>query len=149
MRRLIQTDADAQANIRPGAKAVALGNEQLSYSELYQWSNRLARALQGHGCRRGDRVALAVSKTPRAIVSILGILKADCIYVPIDVESPAARTSKILENSEPRLILVDESGIRSIEEHRSDSDDDVSVQGRFDRKRHPGFGATLLRILRR
>jgi amino acid adenylation domain-containing protein len=119
MRRLIQSYADIQADYRPAAKAVVLGNEQLSYGELHRWSNSLARALQFHGCRRGDRIGLAVSKSPSAIASILGILKADCIYVPLDVESPVARTSKILVNSEPRLTLVDASGINSLEELRS------------------------------
>src|SRR5262249_15463559 len=81
--------------------------------------NSLARALQAHGCRRGDRVALMLSKTPSAIASILGILKADCIYVPLDTESPASRSIRILENSEPRLLLVDTTGAKALQDLRS------------------------------
>jgi amino acid adenylation domain-containing protein len=119
MRRLIQSYADAQAASRPTARAVVLGNRQLTYSELYQWSNALARALQSQGCQPGDRVGLLLSKAPLAIASILGILKADCICVPLDVESPAARLAKILDNSEPRLLLVDTSGKRILRDLRS------------------------------
>jgi amino acid adenylation domain-containing protein len=116
VQRLIQSYADAQAKFRPTATAVVFGNEGLTYLDLYRWSNSLARALKSHGCRRGDRVGLMVSKSPMAIASILAVLKADCIYVPIDVESPAPRIIKILENSEPRLLLVDASGTKSLEE---------------------------------
>jgi amino acid adenylation domain-containing protein len=45
----------------------------------------------------------------------LGILKADCIYVPLDVESPSSRALQILENCEPRLLLVDASGANSVQ----------------------------------
>jgi amino acid adenylation domain-containing protein len=121
MRRLIQSYADAQASLQPAAKAVVMGNRQLTYFELFRWSNSLARALRSHGCRRGDRVGLLLSKTPLAIAGILGILKADCICLPLDVESPTPRLSRILDNAEPRLLLVDASGRRALHELRSHS----------------------------
>jgi amino acid adenylation domain-containing protein len=96
------------------ARAVVLANEELTYAELDRWSNSLARTLQFHGCRRGDRVGLLVAKWPLAIASILGILKADCIYVPLDVDSPVLRAIEILHNSEPRLLLVDATGAKTL-----------------------------------
>lgn len=128
MRRLIQSYADDQATDSPAARAVVLGNDQITYEELHRWSNSLARALQSYGCRRGDRVGLLVAKTPLAIASILGVLKADCIYVPLDVESPAPRNIKILDNSEPRLVLVDASGIKAFRALRSYSAKMVELQ---------------------
>lgn len=50
-------------------------------------------------------MCLLMPKTPPAIVSILGILKADCTYVPIDPQSPAPRIRKIVDQCEPRVIL--------------------------------------------
>src|SRR5215831_11683746 len=121
MQQLIQRYADTHAKARANARAVVSGNDQLTYEELYQFSNSLARALRFHGCRRGDRVGLLVSKSPLAIASILGVLKADCIYVPLDVESPAVRTIKILDNSEPRLLVVDATGSKALQQIRSHS----------------------------
>src|SRR5262245_6535434 len=128
MPRLIQSYADHQAKVRPLARAIVLANEELTYAELDRWSNSLARTLQFHGCRRGDRVGLLVAKWPLAIASILGILKADCIYVPLDVESPAPRNIKILDNSEPRLVLVDASGLKAFRSLRSYSGRMVELQ---------------------
>jgi hypothetical protein len=50
----------------------------------------------------------ASQKSPLAIASILGILKADCIYVPVDPESPPQRACTIMKSAEPTAILADE-----------------------------------------
>ena len=47
-----------------------------------------------------------IPKSPAAIIAMLAILKADCIYVPIDPEAPALRTAKILKSCESRCILA-------------------------------------------
>lgn len=106
MSRLLQNLVSAQADQTPDSVAIVLRDQTVSYLELEQRSNQLARVLKGAGCKRGDRVAFAIPKSPAALISILGILKADCIYVPIDTASPAARTEKILRSSEPRCILA-------------------------------------------
>jgi amino acid adenylation domain-containing protein len=115
MPRLIQSYADAQAKLRPTARAVVAAVGELTYRDLDRWSNSLAGMLRSYGCGRGDRVGLLISKSPLAIASILGILKADCIYVPLDVDSPIPRAFQILENCEPRLLLIDASGANTLQ----------------------------------
>ncbi len=95
-----------QAELRPEAVAIVLGGERLGYGRLDAASNRLARLLKDAGCRRGDRVCLLTKKSIEAIVGVLGIYKADCVYVPIDPASPAARAAKILDACENRWILA-------------------------------------------
>ena len=81
---LLQQWITQQAEQRPDATAIVLHENRLSYAELEQRSNQLARLLKDAGCQRGDRVGFLIPKTPAAIISILGILKADCTYVPLD-----------------------------------------------------------------
>jgi amino acid adenylation domain-containing protein len=107
MTRLIQEYVSRQAERRPDATALVLDDERLTYAQLEEDSNRLARLLVDAGCRRGDRVSIFQPKQPAAIVGMLATLKADCAYVPIDVASPAPRVAKIIEASEPKVILVD------------------------------------------
>lgn len=95
-----------EANRRPDATAVALGEERLSYGELEVLSNQLARALRERGCARGDRVALLVPKSPLAVVCLLGIYKADCVYVPLDPESSAKNLARILSLADCRCLLA-------------------------------------------
>jgi amino acid adenylation domain-containing protein len=96
----------AQAQARPEATALVFGEERLSYGALEDASNRLAHLLKAAGCRRGDRVALLMPKSPGAIVAILGVLKADAIYVPMDPASPAARQARVLGLSDCSCILA-------------------------------------------
>lgn len=105
MTQLLQNWVRIQAEYRPEAVAVVMDGEALTYQQLEETTNRVARLLKDSGCRRGDRVCFAIPKSPAAIVAILGILKADCIHVPIDTSSPAPRVAKVLRSSEPRYVL--------------------------------------------
>lgn len=94
------------ADARPEACAVILGEQRLTYGELELSSNRLAQLLRASGCGRGDRVALLLPKSIPAIVAVLGALKADCIYVPLDIASPPARLARMLAVCEPTCVLA-------------------------------------------
>lgn len=106
MKGLLQEWVTQQAETSPDAIALAYNQEGVTYRELDEASNRLARLLKASGCVRGDRICFLIPKSPTAILAILGILKADCIHVPIDTASPAPRILRILQNCEPRLILA-------------------------------------------
>jgi amino acid adenylation domain-containing protein len=103
---LLQEGVAAQAQARPEATALVFKDERLTYGAIEEGSNRLAHLLKSVGCRRGDRVALLLPKTPGAIVAMLGVLKADAIYVPMDPASPAARHARVLEVSDCRCVLA-------------------------------------------
>lgn len=98
------------AEREPARTAIVMGEERLTYGELEAESNRLGRLLTDSCCRPGDRIALAVSKSPTAVVAMHAVMKAGGAYVPLDVASPAARTAKILHGAEPVLIVSDRSG---------------------------------------
>ncbi len=83
-----------------------MGPERLTYEQLEQRSNQLARLLIDCGVSHGDRVGLLTPKSPVAIVGMLATLKAGAIYVPIDLASPSARVQKILTAAAPRLLLA-------------------------------------------
>jgi amino acid adenylation domain-containing protein len=95
-----------EANRRSDATAVVLGDERLSYGELEVLSNQLARALKERGCVRGDRVCLLLPKSPLALVCLLGIYKADCVYVPLDPAAPAAVLAQAIIAAQSRCLLA-------------------------------------------
>ncbi|HKQ79452.1 MAG TPA: AMP-binding protein, partial [Blastocatellia bacterium] len=103
---LLQQLVTEQAERRPEQTAIVYQKERLSYGELEETSNRLAHLLKETGCRRGDRVGFLIPKTPAAIITILGILKADCVYVPLDTSSPAPRLEKIIDACAPRFVIA-------------------------------------------
>jgi amino acid adenylation domain-containing protein len=113
---LLQDYATRQAEQRPDATALVMGEVRMTYAELEEASNRLARLLREAGCRRGDRVCIFQPKSVEAIVGMHGALKADCAYVPIDVASPAPRLAKIIESAGPRVLLASASQERLVEQ---------------------------------
>jgi len=115
MNVLLQDYAKSQAELRPEATAVVLGTYRMSYGELEQSSNRIAHLLAETGCKPGARVCLFVPKSPAAIVAMMATLKAGCIYVPIDITSPAARVEQIVRATKPHAVFVDVTATRLVD----------------------------------
>jgi amino acid adenylation domain-containing protein len=107
--------ADASKRV-PSKTALFMADERRTYGELEAESNRLARLLSEYGCRPGDRICLFVDKSPMAVVAMHAVLKAGGAYVPIDLASPAARTVKILDATDPRLVLATSAGVSIIDD---------------------------------
>ncbi len=120
MRTLLQNWVTEQAERRPDAVALVMHQKKMTYAQLDQCTNQLARLLKAAGCKRGDRVCFLMPKSPAAIVSILGILKADCMHVPMDPSNPPARLAKIIECCENRWILAAGPVANSLDELLSD-----------------------------
>jgi amino acid adenylation domain-containing protein len=106
MKQLLQNWVTRQAESRPDARCIVFGNESLTYAEMEEQSNRLAHLLREGGCQKGDRVCILMPKSPAAVLSMIGALKAGCMHVPIDSSSPAARVARILESCQNRWILA-------------------------------------------
>jgi amino acid adenylation domain-containing protein/non-ribosomal peptide synthase protein (TIGR01720 family) len=96
----------AQVAHTPGAVAVSCGGRSMTYRELDESSNRLAHLLIGHGVGPGQCVALLFSRSPEAIVAILGVLKTGAAYLPIDPEHPQARIGFMLDDAAPAAAVT-------------------------------------------
>ena len=68
----------------PNKEAVLFGDESLTYRDLNENSDKLAKLLIDHGIKRGDRVGIYLEKGLDSIVGIFGILKSGACYVPLD-----------------------------------------------------------------
>jgi len=106
MKELLQDLVTKRAESRPESRSVIFGEKSFTYGDLEKLSNQLARILTEAGCRKGDRICILMPKSPEAILSMVGALKAGCMHVPVDSGSPAARIGRILESCEARWILA-------------------------------------------
>jgi amino acid adenylation domain-containing protein len=82
----------------------------LTYAELHERSDALARFLVHRGVAPGDRVAVATSKDVNAVVSVFGIMRAGAAYVPVDASGPIDRGRRILEDCDVRAAIVNNRG---------------------------------------
>ncbi len=104
---------EEQVKLTPDAVAV-IGEQSLSYNELNEKANQLARFLESSGVRPGGRVALCLERSLEAVVSLLGTLKAGAAYVPIDPTYPVSRLSYLIEDSQAQALLSSRSIVANL-----------------------------------
>lgn len=90
----------------PERTAVAGPESALSYAQLEQLSNQIARQLYQDGVRAGDRVGLLSAKSAESVAALLGIQKAGAAYVPVDPYAPPRRASYILNDCAIRALIT-------------------------------------------
>jgi amino acid adenylation domain-containing protein len=90
----------------PDAVAVVAGDRSLTYRQLDERTNRLARHLQSLGVRPDTLVGVAMGRSETLIASLLGILKAGGAYVPLDPNFPRERLTLVIEDSAMPLLLT-------------------------------------------
>ncbi len=100
---------EQQVEQTPDAIAVIGANASLTYSELNEKANQLARFLHKSGVVAGSRVAVSLNRSLEVIVSLLAILKAGAAYVPVDPAYPASRLSFLIEDSAAKVLLTQRS----------------------------------------
>jgi natural product biosynthesis luciferase-like monooxygenase protein len=96
---------EAQAVHSPDVDAVVACGERLTYGELNQKANRLARALQSRGIGRGAVVGLHIARTQHLLPAVLGVLKTGAAYLPLDPLYPADRLRFMVADSGAALVL--------------------------------------------
>ncbi|OYD69574.1 non-ribosomal peptide synthase protein (TIGR01720 family)/amino acid adenylation domain-containing protein [Rhodococcus sp. OK302] len=89
----------AAAALDPDAVALSYEDRQITYRELDEWSNSVARVLRGHGVGPETFVALGMPRSIEAVVSIWSITKAGAAFVPVDPAYPTERIDYMLSDS--------------------------------------------------
>ena len=84
--------------------AIINGGEHVTYAELDQSANQLARYLIKIGLRPGARVGIHLDRSANVYISLLAVLKAHAVFVPMDPELPTER----------KLFIADDAGLSAI-----------------------------------
>lgn len=98
-----------QAERRPGAPALSYLDNELSYRELNSRANQLAHYLVELGVGPDVLVGVCIERSIDMMVAILGILKAGGAYVPMDPSYPTERLALMLEDSQVKVLLTQQS----------------------------------------
>ena len=97
---------EIQARKNPEKRALVATDGIFTFSELNAWSNRIAHALIERGVPQRSCIALLLPRTSRVIMSLFGVMKAGCAYIPCDPTYPEERVNHILGNSEAPLVIT-------------------------------------------
>ncbi|HTK08293.1 MAG TPA: amino acid adenylation domain-containing protein [Ktedonobacteraceae bacterium] len=99
---------ERQAQMRPDYLAVIDGQIQLTYRQLNEQANQLARVLRQRGVGPGVVVGLCLPRQASMLVGLLAILKAGGAYLPLDAGNPPQRLTHQLQESQVTLLLTQE-----------------------------------------
>ncbi|WP_147093012.1 non-ribosomal peptide synthetase, partial [Myxococcus virescens] len=105
---------EQQAQRTPDAVAVEYEDRQLTYGELNRRANQLAHHLKGMGVGLEVRVGLCVERSLELVVSVLGILKAGGVYVPLDASYPLERLTWMKQEVGVTLLVGQQKLIESM-----------------------------------
>ncbi len=100
---------EEQAQRTPDRVAIVFERRWMTYRELNEQADRIARQLSLLGVGPDERVGLHVERSLEMVVGLLGILKAGGAYVPLDPNYPQDRLAFILDDARPRVLLTQQS----------------------------------------
>ncbi|MDO7906928.1 amino acid adenylation domain-containing protein [Paenibacillus sp. JX-17] len=90
----------------PDHKAIASSEKVYTYEALNEQANRLAHHLLSRGVVKGDFVTIFMDRSLETVISLLGIMKAGGVYVPLDPAHPYDRNSYIVEDTKSPFIVT-------------------------------------------
>jgi len=111
---------EEQAERIPNNIAVVFGDKKLTYKELNERSNQLARVLKEKGVKEGTIVGIMVEHSLEMVIGIVAILKAGGAYLPIDITYPVNRINYMLDDSGVTIVLLTEN-LNYLIKHNIDS----------------------------
>ncbi|AWS40467.1 non-ribosomal peptide synthetase [Streptosporangium sp. 'caverna'] len=97
---------EEQAARAPEAPALVAGDTVVTYGELNDRANRVARRLIGRGVGPEDIVAVHLPSGPDLVAALLGTLKAGAMYLPLDPNYPPARVAYMMADAAPRTLIT-------------------------------------------
>ena len=107
---------ERQAQRTPDAAAVTFKDRALTYQELNERSNQLARHLRAAGIGAETLVGILLRRTPELIVALLGTLKAGATYVPIEAGYPRERLASLLADAGLKVLITEEKLLQTLPE---------------------------------
>ncbi|MCO1603231.1 non-ribosomal peptide synthetase family protein [Desulfosporosinus nitroreducens] len=113
--KLIHQLFEEQVMKTPEHTALIVNDNRLTYRELNERANQLARTLRLKGVTLNNIVGIMLSRSPELMIGILAVLKAGGAYLPIDPQSPVARIEDLLRNSRTHIFLTNPSSIKEKE----------------------------------
>lgn len=107
-------ELQARASEIPGKPYFHYEDTVLTYGEINSIVNRVANGLISLGAAKGDKVCLLLTNIPEFVYSMYGSAKAGAVFCPINPALRGDEVAYILDNSDARILIVEESHIEMI-----------------------------------
>ena len=110
----------SQAQSTPDNVAVVYKDARYTYAQVDDLSNRIAAAISAKGLGEGDVVSVLIPRCEWMAIASLGVLKAGCVYQPLDPSYPRERLNFMMQDADAKLLIADESLRPLVDEYQGD-----------------------------
>lgn len=87
--------------------AIEYKGKQFTYDEVDTKSNNIANFIISNNIAKGTFIGIIVEDKSELITTIIGVLKACCVFVPLDPTYPLKRLEAMISGTEVRYIFAD------------------------------------------
>jgi len=96
-----------QARQTPDNIALVYQEVRLTYAQLDDVTDRLAKHIKSLGIGREDIVPILLTKSELMTIASIGVLKAGAAYQPLDPSYPSERLSFMINDTQARLMIAE------------------------------------------
>jgi fatty-acyl-CoA synthase len=100
---------ERRARVAPDRPALLFGSTAHSYAELAARVRRVANGLRGLGVRAEDRVGWVGPNHPAFLETLFASAKLGAVLSPVNHRMDHSIISRVLEDSAPRVVVLEES----------------------------------------
>ncbi len=98
---------EGQCLAHPDRICVGDGSRTLTFGELDERSDRLARRLVLSGVEPGSIVGICLDRSIAAIIAVVGTLKVGAAYLPLDPTHPGSRLGFMIADAAPVVVVTE------------------------------------------
>ena len=102
----VHTLFEEQVARAPDAVALEHRGKRWTYAELDAWANQVCQIVAENLKGESRHVMLAMDRSPELIAAMIGVLKAGCSYVPVDIKQPVERITWTLQDADISLMFT-------------------------------------------
>jgi len=104
----------------PDNIAMVYHDVRLTYRQVDEQSERIARYIQSLGLGSEDVVSILIPRSEWMVLASIGVLKAGCAYQPLDPSYPAERLNFMMQDAGAKLLIADEELRPIVDEYKGD-----------------------------
>ena len=104
------------ARYTPRRLAATLGDDEVTFGELDDLTNRIAHTLAGMGVGRGDRVAWWGDTSLEAVPIFFALARLGAVFAPVNARLGPEEAAQVVGYARSRLVVVDDAHAHLVQE---------------------------------
>jgi amino acid adenylation domain-containing protein len=101
--------------------AIEYDDRQITYSELNRRSYEIAQWIFKHNILKDSCIGIMASNKIKYISAIIGILRAGCIFAPLDLSNPYERIEQLIKAVDLSYVFIDKGNKDFLEKYTQDN----------------------------